>query len=197
MQKKSETEKSGCALVDPENVVFQKPPRLIELLEVKAQSSDTARECVEKLTFALNFRQNSEDGGLPHDNNEVAVDNVLELPSLKEDQEFVQFVKDNLWENRRDRGLPYRMNILDFIEDTYSEWIKKGMLQSDLYGVDDAAYNAMRVKLSKSKDTTFKLPTKHEGVIAATDDPHEKEMILKAREVDRYRRIARQNRLSQ
>jgi hypothetical protein len=102
---------------------------------------------------------------------------------LREDPEFIQFVKDNLWETRRERGIPWRKDVFEFITETYgantssgTDWIgKRGMAQADLIGTDDGLYGALRHRAStKGIPSGFYFPSRSEASLSALTDPSER-----------------------
>ncbi len=116
---------------------------------------------------------------------------------LREDPEFIQFVKDNLWETRRERGIPWRKDVFEFITETYglntkagTDWIGRGMVQPDIKDAgDDALYMALARHVTKhGRPADFILPTLSDAVLTAISDQRERQFLVQAREVDRVRR---------
>lgn len=66
-----------------------------------------------------------------------------------DDPAFRRVAAANQWSTRKDRGLPHRMGILDFLRDVYGRWLGGAMTQADLHAVDKLAYGAFRSKIAK------------------------------------------------
>lgn len=106
------------------------------------------------------------------------------MSELSKQPEFVQYVMDNLWVNRRDRGIPWRKDVFDFIEETYGHkalafgmknWIEEGMVQADLIGLDDKLYAAYHERVSRfGVPEGFNFPAQKDAALAAISDPLER-----------------------
>lgn len=131
-------------------------------------------------------------------NQEKGISRRLEHPyrrasqvELKENSDFIQYVKDNLWENRRDRGIAWRKDVFEFIEETYGrkavepmkDWIAEGMVQGDLIGLDDTLYRAYHERMARfGAPDGFTFPSQAQARLEAIDDPHERQKREIARE---------------
>jgi hypothetical protein len=102
---------------------------------------------------------------------------------LKEDPEFIQFVKNNLWGTRQERGIPWRKDVFEFITETYgpndktkTDWIGRGMSQLDIKdGGDPGLYMQLARQISqKGRPKSFVLPTHSEASLSAIADPAER-----------------------
>lgn len=141
-----------------------------------------------------NLHQNS---NLMH-NTGIGISRELEYPygrasqeNLRENTDFIQYVKDNLWENRRDRGISWRKDVFEFIEETYGrkavepmkDWISEGMVQGDLIGLDDMLYRAYHERMARfGAPDGFSFPSQAKANLDAITDPREKEKRLLMRE---------------
>jgi hypothetical protein len=107
---------------------------------------------------------------------------------MKKNQDFIQYVKNNLWENRRDRGISWRKNVFEFIDETYGSkaeknWIAEGMVQGDLLGLDDMLYDAYQERRARfGTPEGFHFPSKAQANLDKISDPREKEKKLLMRE---------------
>lgn len=116
---------------------------------------------------------------------------------LKENLDFVQFVENNLWETRRDRGFPWKMDVFDYIDTVYKPWRGEGLLQSDLRALDPKLYAQLHKQLSAINDPDAKaailmrlgLPKERseEGLRAIVRDPAKRAELSAHRKVERAR----------
>jgi hypothetical protein len=105
-----------------------------------AQDNDPVSEEADRLR---NEPQRHANEPLSNENNVIR---------LKNNPDFVSFVENNLWETRRDRGFPWKMNVFDYIETVYEPWHDKGILQSDLRALDPKLYAQLHKSLSAIAD---------------------------------------------
>lgn len=80
---------------------------------------------------------------------------VPEFKFLRDDPAFQSYVSRNLWENRKERGYKSHTDVLKFIQDTYKEWLGKGLLQSDIRYLDKPLYNRFQTELSARRKTSM------------------------------------------
>jgi len=150
-----------------------------------------------RLATDPNLHQNS---NLMH-NTGNGISRGLEYPygrasqeNLKENSDFIQYVKDNLWENRRDRGISWRKDVFEFIEETYGrravdpmkDWISEGMVQGDLIGLDDMLYRAYHERNARfGAPDGFSFPSQAKARLEAITDPRERMKAELKREIHR------------
>jgi hypothetical protein len=76
---------------------------------------------------------------------------------LRDNPKFQEFVKANLWENRRENGWSWNENVIDFIKETYKDWLPKDLYRSDFRGLDDKLYARINKFLHEQNDDDKKV----------------------------------------
>jgi len=99
--------------------------------------------------------------------------------------EFVKFVSQNQWKTRRDRGFAWKQDVFDFIRDVYREWMNRGMMQSDLIGLDDSLWNKLQQELKhRDMPKDVNLPKEADARLASVEGKA-RERLLESRALKR------------
>jgi len=131
--------------------------------------------------------QDSNEEPFRDEGNKPTPDNQPILEELKNRKDFKEHVKNNMWEDRRDKGHPWRMDVHVFVEKYYRDWIDNhGMSLADLKDTDSALYVALNNQRHRRPEK-FSLPTKNVAELDAIEDPHERRIREIVREAERKR----------
>ena len=120
---------------------------------------------------------------------------VAALPRVKDDPAFRAHAAVHQWESRRERGLPWRMDVFEFIRDTYTRWLGHGLMRSDLRAVDKPLWVALCKRLkTDALPSWLPLPTEAEAKLDSIQNQTSQKLMQNARvlwrEADRLKRQA-------
>lgn len=111
------------------------------------------------------------------------------MDRLKEYKPFIDHVSSNQWNKRQQRGLPWKMDVFDFIREVYGSWIKLGMVRSDLRALDKPLVNRLEQALQERElpeDIYF--PTEAKAALLKIGDPEKQKERLIIREFERVKK---------
>ena len=124
---------------------------------------------------------------------------------LRYDLLFQAHVSNNMWSKRRQKGYPWKMDVFDFIEEVYSPWLDKGLLQSDIRHLNPKLYSRMHKQLSLMSDEEreatldrIKIPKERsEEALKLIADPFERASVSAIRRYHRETKAKQRQRLKQ
>lgn len=64
---------------------------------------------------------------------------------------YIAFAKNNRWSDRQERGLPYKMDVYDFLEQFYLPWIAKGITRADIKRHEESLWWGIQNRLRDKK----------------------------------------------
>lgn len=111
-----------------------------------------------------------------------------------ERDDFIEFAKANQWKTRRERGFEWRMDVFEFVQQTYGEWIGKlsetdtPLTQADIKAVDLSLWQKFQQEASKrGAPEELQLPSIKDARLTAIDDEHVRVATEQIRELERKR----------
>lgn len=109
-------------------------------------------------------------------------------------EDFRAHAKANQWNTRRDRGIEWRKDVFEYIEEIYGEWIARQsssslpFTQLDLKRADEKLYQKFQVEASRrGVPERLNLPPEKDAILANVEDESRRTTLLKARELNRER----------
>lgn len=107
--------------------------------------------------------------------------------------EFQAHAAENQWKTRRERGLPWKQDVFEYVRDVYGSWIDRGtqegrpLTQADLKAVDEPLWQKFQQESSKrGVPEWLALPTDKRPLDEGVTDPE----LLK--EIEAFRKVNRQ-----
>jgi hypothetical protein len=81
----------------------------------------------------------------------------------------------HLWDTRRDRGMPWKKDVFEFVAETYADWIP-GLTQGHLKHIDISLYRRItrEISLRGGRPDGFDVPPDHEARDRIESDPRRK-----------------------
>ncbi len=96
-------------------------------------------------------------------------------------EQFRRHAAQNQWRTRQKRGLPRRMDVLDFVRDVYGSWIEKGAVRRDLAAVDEYLEGAIQ-RRKKPWPSDIKMRRGVRPVMTVVSTEEELAELLESRE---------------
>ncbi|MCA0948493.1 hypothetical protein LCM08_26485 [Salipiger pacificus] len=90
------------------------------------------------------------------------------IPYLRDNPKFRDFVAENLWSDRAEKGWKRRTDVFEFIEATYTQYIDAGLARSSWIGLDDPLLERIRQKSFENRKAGNHLP---DGIPATLNLP--------------------------
>lgn len=119
---------------------------------------------------------------------ETRKDRISSLPEFKAHAEAHQ------WNTRRERGIPWKQDVFEYVRDVYASWIERGqnegrpLTQADIKVVDKPLWEKFQQESSKRGVPDYlALPARHVVLLQDVSDPEERALRERMRDLERQR----------
>lgn len=163
-----------------------------ELVQAFASAHDFKSVAAAARFLMLNALGHSEGSiGTPKQTDPIATGDPVRAC---ENPDFKKYALANQWKTRRDRGLPWRMDVFEFVHNTYGRWIEhyadtpQPLTQADIKAVDQPLWQKFQQEIYKrGAPDWLKLPTEKSATLDAVVDPEQRELRERMRALESER----------